>query len=165
VATEQPRAQEASEPTPAARRELDPDTYMATQRTALSLERTSMSADNTQMSVLRTSLSLIGFGFTIYKFFDEVSKDTLHSGSLDTPARRFGITLVLLGVGLLIASLFNHYRTMKSLRARRATMFEMGLLQHPPTYSTSANMVVSILLLIGGLLVVVGIILRTGPFG
>ena len=164
MAANQPHAQETSEGAQEAMGGLDSNTFMASQRTALSLEQTSMSADTTQMSVLRTSLSLIGFGFTIYKFFEELAKNS-HHADLDAPARRFGITLVLLGVGLLVASLFNHYRTMKSLRERRAVMFEMGLLRSPPTYSTSANMVVSILLLLGGLLVVVGIILRTGPFG
>jgi hypothetical protein len=70
----------------------------------------------------------------------------------------------VLGVGLLIASLVNNYRIMKALRARRQLLVEMGLLRRPPVYSTSPNAVVSVLLLLGGLLVLLGIAVRAGPF-
>jgi putative membrane protein len=144
---------------------LDPSAELASQRTALSLERTMMSADRTQMSALRTSLSLIGFGFTIYKFFDEMGKQMSLAEALGHPARNLGVGLVVLGVALLIAGLFNRYNLMRALGQRRQVLYDRGLLRTPPAYKTSANMVVSILLLIGGLLVLLGIITRLGPFG
>lgn len=144
--------------------ELDASTLMSSHRTALSFERTSMSADNTQMAVLRTSLSLIGFGFTIFKFFQELGKSTGLQNSFAPPARNLGLTLVILGVALLVSGLFNHYFLMKKLRGEWQALYDGGLLKTPPTYKTSPNMVVSALLLLAGLLVLLGIIARTGPF-
>lgn len=144
---------------------LDPGTELSSHRTALSLERTMMSADRTQMSALRTSLSLIGFGFTIYKFFQEVGKEAGLAETLNHPARNLGVGMVVLGVALLIAGLFNRHKLMRALGQRRQVLYEEGLLRTPPAYTTSANMVVSILLLIGGLLVLLGITTRLGPFG
>ncbi len=143
---------------------LDPNTEMASHRTALSLERTLMSADRTQMSVLRTSLSLIGFGFTIFKFFEELEKNS-GRGILSHSARNLGVGLVVLGVALLVGGLYNRFQTMRALARRRQALFDDGLLRTPATYQTSPNMVVSLLLLLGGLLVLLGIIARAGPFG
>ena len=143
---------------------LDPNTEMASHRTALSLERTLMAADRTQMAMLRTSLSLIGFGFTIYKFFQELEKTT-GKAALNQSATNLGIGLVMLGVGLLVGGLYNRYRTMHALARRRQALYDEGLLRTPATYQTSPNMIVSVLLLLGGLLVLLGIIARTGPFG
>lgn len=144
---------------------LDASTELSSHRTALSLERSLMSADRTQMSVLRTSLSLIGFGFTIYKFFQEMGKSMGRAEALNHPARNFGVGLVVLGVALLVAGLFDRYRTMRRLAQRQQTLFEEGLLRTPPAHQTSPNMVVSVLLLIGGVLVLLGITARVGPFG
>lgn len=145
---------------------LDPSTELASQRTALSLERTLMSADRTQMSVLRTSLSLIGFGFTIYKFFQEMGKSRGLAEALNHPARNLGFGLVTLGVVLLAAGLVNRYAVMRGLSQRRRALYEEGLLRTPSlAYQTSPNMVISVLLLVGGLLVLLGIIARIGPFG
>ncbi len=143
---------------------LDPNTEMASHRTALALENTLMGADRTQMAVLRTSLSLIGFGFTIYKFFEELEKTT-GKPALNHPATNLGLGLVMLGVGLLVGGLYNRHRTMRALAGRRQALYDEGLLRTPATYSTSPNMVVSVLLLVGGLLILLGIIARTGPFG
>jgi putative membrane protein len=97
---------------------LDANTEMSSHRSALSLERTLMSADRTQMAVLRTSLSLIGFGFTIFKFFEELGRSTGHAGMAHA-AKNFGVGLVLLGIGLLIAGIYNRYRMMRALGERR----------------------------------------------
>jgi putative membrane protein len=143
---------------------LDPGTQLASHRTALALERTLMAADRTQMAVLRTSLSLIGFGFTIYKFFAEVAKDAGRE-ALTHSARNLGLSLVALGVVLLVAGLYNRFHTMRALGRRRQALHDEGLLRTPSTYETSPNMVVSLLLLVGALLVLLGIATRTGPFG
>ena len=141
----------------------DPGTELASHRTALALERTLMSADRTQMAVLRTSLSLIGFGFTIFKFFEELGKSTGRP-ALIHPAKNLGLSLVLLGVALLAAGLYNRYRTMRALGKRRQALYDDALLRTPATYQTSPNMVVSVLLLLGGLLVLLGLTTQTGPF-
>jgi len=143
---------------------MDAGTELSSQRTALSLERTGMSAERTQMSVLRTSLSLIGFGFTIYKFFQELGKEVGMAQSFGPPARNLGLTLVVLGVALLVAGLVNHYFQMRQLRRRRQTLYDARLLRTPPAFRTSANVVVTALLLAAGLLVVLGIATRIGPF-
>ena len=45
---------------------------LSSRRTGLSFQRTRLSAERTLMSVERTSLSLIGFGFTIAQFFNQL---------------------------------------------------------------------------------------------
>ena len=47
----------------------DRSTMLAEQRTALSIERSFLAFERTLMAWLRTSLSMIGFGFTLAKFF------------------------------------------------------------------------------------------------
>jgi len=143
---------------------LDANTRLAVHRTDLALENTLLGVDRTQMSVLRTSLSLIGFGFTIYKFFHEAGQDTARAGAFGPPARNFGLFLVVLGIVLLTAGLINRYLSVRALNRRRQSLFDEGLLWMPPSHKTSPNMVVSTLLLIGGLAVVLGIVARIGPF-
>lgn len=153
------------EPQPSRTAGLDANTLMASRRTDLAYEQSGMAADRTQMSDLRTALSLIGFGFTIYKFFQEMASRSPASEAFALPARRFGFALVVLGVGLLVASIVSHQLYLKKVRARARELFKMGLLPEPPGRSISPNVVVSVLLLAGGLLVILGIGLRTGPFG
>ena len=47
-------------------------TVIAHDRTDLAYERSRLASDRTTMAYMRTSVSLIGFGFTIYKFFQYV---------------------------------------------------------------------------------------------
>ena len=53
----------------------DVSTELPRRRTGMSFQRARMSADRTLMSVMRTSLSLIGFGFTIFQFFQKLKND------------------------------------------------------------------------------------------
>jgi len=144
--------------------ELDANTRLAVHRTDLAFESNLLGVDRTQMSVLRTSLSLIGFGFTIYKFFHDTGRDTANPGVFGPPARNFGLFLVVLGIVLLAAGLINRFRSVRALNRRRQGLYDEGLLWRPPSHATSPNMVVSTLLLIGGLAVVLGIVARVGPF-
>src|SRR5271167_2825349 len=93
---------------------------LSSRRTGMSFQRTRMSADRTLMSVIRTSLSLIGFGFTIFQFFQKLRD----AGTLTHPEapRNFGLTLVLLGVGMLIVGIVFHVLFMLGLRAQREEM-------------------------------------------
>ena len=144
----------------------DPAVELSANRTAMSFERTRMSTDRTLMSVIRTSLSLIGFGFTIFQFFKGLSKQpTLHGVVTDQSARNFGLSLIVLGVGLLIAGLIGHVRLIGQLRARRQRLLALGLLHSGPQYRTSPTATVAVLLLIVGLGALLGMLWRAGPFG
>lgn len=144
--------------------QLDASTNLAIHRTDLAMENTLLGADRTQMSMLRTSLSLIGFGFTIYKFFQEIGKDGTRADAFGPPARNFGLFLVILGIVLLVAGMISRNRLVRAVNRRRQLLHDEGLSRLPPVYARSPNMVVSVLLLLGGILVVLGIAARIGPF-
>jgi putative membrane protein len=139
-------------------------TELASNRTAMAFERTRMASDRTLMAMLRTALSLISFGFTIFQFFRKIAGQLGVEAVTAQSARRFGISLVALGVGLLVAGLFTHYAEMRNLDRRRRRLHELSLLRHGPRYNSSPTVVISLLLLAVGLLAVVGMMLRTGPF-
>lgn len=140
-------------------------TELASQRTVLAFERTRLAGERTLMASLRTSLALIGFGFTIVKFFREVGKQLSVESAMVAPARNFGITLVAMGVGLLVASLIAHWQSLAILRQSQEELHGKGLFRTSPSYRTSAAAYVAILLLLAGLLVLLGILARIGPFG
>ena len=50
-------------------------TVLAEERTDLALKRTSTAGERTLMAWIRTALSMIGFGFSIYKFFQYLPED------------------------------------------------------------------------------------------
>lgn len=142
-----------------------PSTELASHRTAMGFERTRMASDRTLMAMLRTALALIGFGFTIFKFFHDLGAQLGIQKAVAAPAKNFGLTLVILGVGLLIAGIFNHWQLIKQLSARRDRLHAAKLLRHESHYKTSPTVVAAILLLLAGLLAVLGILARAGPFG
>jgi putative membrane protein len=142
----------------------DPAVNLASNRTSLSFERTRMSADRTLMAIIRTSLSMISFGFTIFQFFHQLSEKYGVGVVSAASARNFGLSLGLLGVGLLIAGLGNHTQLILSVRARRNRLHGEGLLRSGPQYRTSPTAVIAVLLLLLGLACVIGMIVRAGPF-
>jgi putative membrane protein len=141
----------------------DPSVELSSNRTSLSLERTRLSADRTLMSVIRTALSLISFGFTIFQFFSKAAAQTGFVTS--TSAKRFGLALVLLGVGMLVAGLFSHTRMIGLLRGRRDHLHDERLLTDGAHYQTSPTAVIAVLLLLVGLAAVLGMVIRAGPLG
>lgn len=139
-------------------------TEMSARQTGMSFQRTRMSADRTLMSVIRTSLSLIGFGFTIFQFFHELAD----SGTLRTHAGaplRFGLTLVVLGVCLLVVGIVYQVRFMTGLGKLREAMKAQGLIYAQSEFPVSYTMVVAVLLLVLGMTAVVSMTLDIGPFG
>jgi putative membrane protein len=73
----------------------------------LAHERTILAQERTLMAWVRTSLSLIGFGFTIFRVFKDLHKDSMLPGG-NSAAQDFGVILVVLGTGFLIAASIQH---------------------------------------------------------
>lgn len=134
---------------------------MSLQETENSFQRTRMSTDRTLMSTVRTALSLIGFGFTIYQFFEHLKQSEATSELIRAKSpRNLGLTLVLLGVGLLLAGIFQHLRFMRELnRQRRLVVGD----QYAP-FPASSTMAAAVALAVVGLLVIVSMLVRAGPF-
>jgi len=145
--------------------DLGPNEKMASLRTSLSVQRTRMAAERTLMATMRTSLSLIGFGFTIFTFFQRISDGPVGSGII--PARapaRFGLALVFIGVLVLLAGTLFHYQYLVQLRRQRKELIERGFLPGTSAFPVSMSLVTSFLLLLVGLAAALSIMLRVGPF-
>lgn len=139
-------------------------TELAMRRTGLAFQRTRVSADRTLMAVTRTSLSLIGFGFTIFQFFRSMHQAGTISDVASQGARNFAIVLIITGIGLLVFGLLFHIGFMKALRNERNSLVNEGLLHGELPYPVSLIMIVAVVLLAIGLVTLLGIILREGPF-
>lgn len=83
----------------------------------LDYERMLMEADRMMMQTVQTSLSLIGFGFTITTFFNDVA---VRMGSRDGSenARILGVALLVIGLTLLILGTWSQSRYRAALRSR-----------------------------------------------
>ena len=111
----------------------------------MSFQRTRMSADRTLMSVIRTSLSLIGFGFTIFQFFEKLqAADVLKSSAAP---RHFGQALVWLGIAVLVLGIGYHVAFMLGLRKEREQMKAEGLIHAESAFPVSLTLIVASLLL------------------
>lgn len=115
------------------------------------------------MAVIRTSLSLISFGFTIYQIFAKLHVSALMQGG--SAPRNFGLSLVLLGVGMLMAGIAYHIVFMLDMRAKRDEMRAEGLIYAESVFPASLTLIVAVLLLIIGILAGASIILKAGPYG
>lgn len=134
-------------------------------RTALAFQRTRMSSDRTLMAVIRTSLSLIGFGFTIYQFFRYLRETAGAPQLLRSEApRNFGMALVILGVVMLSLGIWKHVAFIIELRAERKTFVDHGLIPGDDKFPVSITLITATLLLALGLIAIVGMAMRAGPF-
>lgn len=136
---------------------------LAMRQTGMSFQRTRMSADRTLMSIIRTSLSLISFGFTIFQVFRKLQDAAMLNGA--PAARNFGVSLVLLGVGMLALGIAYHLWFMWGLRQMRADMKRAGLIHAASIFPASLTLITAILLLAIGVLAAISIVLHSGPFG
>jgi putative membrane protein len=138
-------------------------TELSARRTGMSFQRTRMSADRTLMSVIRTSLSLIGFGFTIYQFFQKF----LDAGVLksDAAPRHFGVLLVGLGITMLVIGIWYHIAFMLGLRRQRDLMGDEGLIHAESGFPPSMVLIVAILLLLIGFGVIYSMLFGGGLLG
>jgi uncharacterized membrane protein YidH (DUF202 family) len=131
----------------------DKGTILAEKRTNLAIQRTSMAAERSLMAWVRTSLSMIGFGFSIYKFFQYLPEE-IASGNIRRPQapRNLGLTLIALGTLALAAATWQHWRLLREIHASQKN------------HNWSLAFVVAILVVLIGLITFYGVLLRHGPF-
>jgi len=115
------------------------------------------------MSVMRTSLSLIGFGFTIFQFFERLIETHVLKGT--GAARHFGEALVLLGIGMLVVGIGYHVVFMLGLRKERVQLRADGLIHAESQFPPSLTLMVAVVLLLIGLGAIVSMVFNAGPFG
>jgi putative membrane protein len=137
-------------------------TELAMRRTGMAFQRTRMAADRTLMAVIRTALSLISFGFTIHTFFSKLRDAGVLKGA--APARNFGESLVLLGIGMLILGIIYHVRFMLGLRGQRDAMKQEALVHAESGFPTSLVLIVAVMLLLIGVAAAVSIAGHLGPY-
>ena len=134
---------------------------LAMRRTGLALQRTRLAADRTLMAVIRTALSLISFGFTIYQFFNKLRDAGVMKGV--APARNFGESLVLLGIGMLVFGILYHLMFMAGLREEREALKAAGLVHAKSAFPISMVLIVAVLLLLLGIAAALSMIAHAGP--
>ena len=79
----------------------------------MALDRTWLAHDRTLMAWARTATSMIGFGFTIYKFFEFETQHITSRGKL-TP-RDFALIIISIGVFSLVAAIFAYRKEIHDL--------------------------------------------------
>lgn len=99
----------------------DRSTQLAEKRTALSIERSFLAFERTLMAWLRTSLSMIGFGFTLVKFFEYLAEqrggDVVGRFGRTWASDTVGLTMIAIGTVSLVVAVIQHKRRVDALRA------------------------------------------------
>jgi len=131
----------------------DRGTTLAEQRTDLALQRTIIAAERTLMAWIRTAISMIGFGFSIYKFF-QYQAEEIAAGNIRRPQapRNLGMSLVALGTLALSAAAWQHRKFLKDIGASEKR------------HALSVSFVVAMAVILIGIVTFYGILLRHGPF-
>jgi putative membrane protein len=131
----------------------DRGTILAEERTELALERTIIASERTLMAWIRTALSMIGFGFSIYKFFQYLPAD-IAAGNIARPnaPRNLGLTLIALGTLALAAAAWQHRHFLNALGASRGR------------HVWSVSFVIALCVVLIGVVAFYGVLLRQGPF-
>jgi len=131
----------------------DRGTVLAEERTDLAFERTIIASERTLMAWIRTALSMIGFGFSIYKFFQYLPEE-IASGNIRRPQapRNLGLSLIALGTLALMAAAWQHRNFLNKIGASHGR------------HVWSVSFVVAIAVILIGLLTFYGVLLRHGPF-
>lgn len=142
--------------------QFDVNTELAARRTGMAFQRTRLAEDRTLMAVIRTALSLIGFGFTIFQFFQSLRERNVISTA--TAPRNFGLSLVGLGVLMLVLGILYHLRFMLGLRRLRRSMSEDGLIHGETSFPVSMTLITALLLLAIGLAAILSMEFNIGPF-
>ena len=115
--------------------------------TDLAFERTMLAHERTLMAWVRTAISMISFGFTIYKFFQELSKSQDGEKRIFTP-RVVGMVMILFGLLALSLAQVQHRIALKKLR------------QNYPGAPGSLSSVIVVFVLLFGLTLFLAALLR-----
>jgi putative membrane protein len=83
--------------------------------TQLAVERTRLAYERTLMAWVRTSISLIGFGFTIYKFFQYLREQQGEQIARLVGPRTYGMLMIGTGLFTLLLATLQHRRNLKML--------------------------------------------------
>lgn len=99
---------------------VDRNIELAEKRTLLAVERTFIAFERTLMAWLRTSFAMIGFGYTVSRFFQYVHEQA-PGGESVAPMRvwatqAIGLALVTIGTSSLMAAVVQHRRRVDALR-------------------------------------------------
>src|SRR3954449_1977796 len=131
----------------------DRGTDLAEERTDLAVQRTVLGAERTLMAWIRTANSMIGFGFTIYKFF-QYMPEQIANGNIRRPQapRNLGLTLIALGTLALAAAALQHWNLLSTIGAS------------PMRRVSSISFVIAICVVLIGCITFYGVLLRQGPF-
>ena len=94
---------------------------LAEDRTELAVERSFLSFERTLMAWLRTALSMIGFGFTLAKFFqylaDQRGGAVVGRFGSTWASDTVGLTMIAIGTVSLVLAVIQHHRRVVALRA------------------------------------------------
>jgi putative membrane protein len=121
--------------------------HVTLSNTDLAFERTVLAYERTLMAWVRTATSMISFGFTIYKFFQEMSKVPNAPHGLFTP-RIVGMLMIAFGFLSLLLAQTQHEIALKRLK------------QDYPNVQRSLSSVLSVLILLFGLALFLGALFR-----
>jgi len=135
------------------RKDKDRGTILAEERTDLAVERTIIASERTLMAWIRTAISMIGFGFSIYKFF-QYQAEEIAAGNIRHPQapRNLGLSLIALGTLGLAAGAWQHRNFLNKLGT------------HQSRHVWSASFVVAMAVILIGIVTFYGVLLREGPF-
>jgi putative membrane protein len=138
---------------PQERKDIDKGSSSLEKRLDLPFEQSRLAADRTIMAWVRTSLSMIGFGFTIYKFFEYLKESGASPGFPDQRPRNFGLALVILGTVFLVLASIEYFSFLRRLNQETGHKFRIS------TISLAA-----VLLSLVGLIALADLLFRIGPF-
>lgn len=105
----------------------DRGTILAEERTDVAMERTRMAAERTLMAWVRTTLSMISFGFTIFKFFQYLQQTGMAPKWRPEMPKNLGLFLVILGTGMLVLAIVQHWVFLKRLEGRSGKKMPVSL--------------------------------------
>jgi putative membrane protein len=120
--------------------------HLSLSNTDLAFERTALAYERTLMAWVRTATSMISFGFTIYKFFNELKGEEA-SRRIFTP-RIVGMIMILFGLLSLVLAQAQHNMAIKKLR------------RDYPHAQKSISSILSFLILVFGLALFLGALFR-----
>jgi putative membrane protein len=121
--------------------------------TMLAVDRTQFAADRTLMAWIRTAFSMISFGFTIFKFFQYLGKGAVAGATAVHGPRNLSIALVTMGTVSLAIGIWEYRASSVKLAKIKGESFSVSWIQ-----------LVAVFVVLLGLLTLLGIALRIGPF-